>query len=102
MLDVRVALEELHAQWWTLCVVVHHVMPCAVAQVAGDQAGEEILPVVVRDRAVAGVVPDEHRLLPEKTQEDRAEGVRPAPWPSPTTQYTAAANRQLNAAKSLK
>mmetsp|Transcript_1676 Transcript_1676/g.6326 ORF Transcript_1676/g.6326 Transcript_1676/m.6326 type:complete len:490 (+) Transcript_1676:409-1878(+) len=77
VLNVRVALQRVAR------AVVHVVRrrpprdADAVAQVTDDQADEKILGVVVRDGAVPGVVPDEHRLLPEHAQQHGAQHVRP-------------------------
>mmetsp|Transcript_8458 Transcript_8458/g.37349 ORF Transcript_8458/g.37349 Transcript_8458/m.37349 type:complete len:343 (-) Transcript_8458:451-1479(-) len=77
VLNVRVALQRVAR---AVVDVVRRRPPRdadAVAQVTDDQADGKILGVVVRDGAVPGVVPDEHRLLPEHAQQHGAEHVRP-------------------------
>mmetsp|Transcript_10415 Transcript_10415/g.36265 ORF Transcript_10415/g.36265 Transcript_10415/m.36265 type:complete len:386 (+) Transcript_10415:872-2029(+) len=77
VLDVRIALDAVHRH---VVHVVRRLPPRdadAVEGVAHHEPDQAVVQRVVRHRVVPRVVPDEQALLPEETQEDRAQHVDP-------------------------
>ena len=71
VLDVRVALQAVaRAVMRTLRGRRPPRDTDAVTQVTNHESDVKILGVIVRDGAVPGVVPDEHRLPPEHAEEN--------------------------------
>ena len=94
--------SELHAQWCTLCVVVHHVIPTPLHKFPTTKPMRKSFAW----SCVMAPCPASWPMnivccqkSPSKIAPSMCTAVE---WPSPTTQYTAEANKALRLAKSLK